>query len=126
MAVAGAPEPSVPLTVVWPRDAGRAVIDFNPGNDVEERKLVIKSGLEAADGSNRRDAARTFNEPSTWHEDGERKGEVVEPATGVDAEIETGPTEFGGRRRFKNRDLRCGRQIGGARRAITRRESPEQ
>lgn len=28
---------------------GRAVIDFNPGDDVEEWKLVIKSGLEAAD-----------------------------------------------------------------------------
>ena len=32
-------------------DAGRAVVNFNPGDDVEDRKLVIKSGLDAADGS---------------------------------------------------------------------------
>ena len=43
------------------------------------------------------------------------------PPPGVYAEIETDPTEFGGRRRFKNRGLRFGRQIGAACRA-----SPEQ
>ena len=84
-------------------DAGRAVIDFNPGDDVEERKLVIKSGLKAADWARRSDAAGPLKEPSTWHEDAERKREMIEPAAGVDAEIKTGPAEFGGRRWFKNR-----------------------
>jgi hypothetical protein len=66
-----------------------------------------------------------LNEAAFWQrEDGERKGEMIDPAAGVYAEIETGPTEFGGRRRFKNRGLRFGRQIGAARRAS--RESPEQ
>ena len=92
-------------------------IDFNPGDDVEERKLVIKSGLEAANGSIRRDPVRPLNKPSARQEEGERKGEVIDPAAGVDADIETGPAEFGGRWRFKNRCSRCGWQIGGARRA---------
>ena len=36
-----------------------------------------------------RDAVRPFNKPSARREDGERKGEVVDPAAGVDA---PGPT----------------------------------
>ena len=61
VALAGVPETSVPLTVVWPRIAGRAVVDFDPGDDVVERKLVIKPGLEAAEGARRGNA-----KPPLW------------------------------------------------------------
>jgi hypothetical protein len=39
------------------------------------------------------------------HEDGEGKREMIDSATGMDAEIKTGPTEFW-RRLFKNRGSR--------------------
>src|SRR5207302_1664269 len=87
-----------------------------------ERVAVIESGLEAADGPTGRDAARPMKGLPSRQEDGEEKAEMIEPAAGVDAEIETGPAEFGGRRQFKHRRFCFGRQIRAARRASARQE----
>ena len=47
VALTGGPLLSVPLTVVWPLIPETSAIDFNAGDEVEERKLIIIPGLNA-------------------------------------------------------------------------------
>ena len=93
----------MPLTLVWPSYAGRLDIDFDAGDKVPKRKLVIIPGLNTADGATCGDAVPALR-IAVWprHIDREGKGEMIDPAADIDARVKAGPTEFGGRRRLKS------------------------